>query len=84
MYLKAYEVTHNEQLSAEEIIMNSILVLENNSDSLVRYTSNEPFTIYEGDWGDPYAARFELWFCPDNGSERKLSERIYKIEGWQR
>jgi len=32
-----------------------------------------------------HAARFEVWFEPDNGDpERKLAERIYKIEGWQR
>jgi hypothetical protein len=41
--------------------------------------------IYEGDWGKPYAARFEVWFTPDaGGPERKLAERIFKIEGWQR
>ncbi len=35
--------------------------------------------------GQPYAARFELWFVPDSGQgERKLLERIFKIEGWQR
>jgi hypothetical protein len=44
-----------------------------------------PFTIYEGDWGKPYSARFEIWFIPDNGGkERKLVEKNYKVEGWQR
>ena len=45
-----------------------------------------PFTIYEGHWGKPYAARFELWFVSDNsgGQEKKLLEKNYKIEGWQR
>jgi len=28
---------------------------------------------------------FELWFVPDSrGKERKLIEKIFKIEGWQR
>jgi hypothetical protein len=40
-------------------------------------------TIYEGDWGKPYAARFEVWFKPDNGgNEQKLFQKNYKIEGW--
>lgn len=49
----------------------------------IRY-ENE-FTIYEGDWGKPYAARIEVWFRPDSGKpERKLMERVCKIKGWQR
>jgi hypothetical protein len=50
-----------------------------------RFGTKAGFTIYEGDWGKPYAARFEVWFKPDSGkTERKLAERIFKIEGWQR
>ena len=49
------------------------------------FLSNTHITIYEGDWGKPYAARFEVWFVPDSGSpQRKLIEKVYKIEGWQR
>ena len=41
--------------------------------------------IGEGDWGKYYAARFEVWFDPDSGApERKLLEKNFKIEGWQR
>ena len=41
--------------------------------------------ISEGDWDKPYAARFEVWFKPDSDeTERKLAERVFKIEGWQR
>ena len=40
---------------------------------------------YEGDWGKPYAARLEVWFTPDSGGpDRKLMEKTFKIEGWQR
>ena len=39
----------------------------------------------EGDWGKPYAARFEVWFKPGSGQrERKLLERTFRIEGWMR
>ena len=49
----------------------------------MKFSSATDFTIYEGDWGKPYAARFELWFKPVNGGhERKLIEKNYKIEGW--
>lgn len=42
-------------------------------------------TIYEGGWGIYYPARFELWFAPDSGKpERKLAERIFRVEGWER
>jgi len=50
-----------------------------------KFLYENEFTIYEGDWGKPYAARIEVWFRPDSGKpERKLTERICKIEGWQR
>ena len=43
------------------------------------------FTIYEGDWDQPYAARLELWFEPDSGEpERKLLEEVFRVEGWMR
>lgn len=49
------------------------------------FFSEASFTIYEGDWDKPYAARFEVWFVPDSGKpERKLMEKVFKIEGWQR
>jgi hypothetical protein len=38
-----------------------------------------------GDWGMPYAARFEVWFAPESGgADRKLLEKVFKIEGWQK
>jgi hypothetical protein len=51
----------------------------------VRFSNNGTITIYEGDWGKPYAARFEVWFKGNEDQrERKLMEKVYKIEGWQR
>jgi hypothetical protein len=55
------------------------------SDAAERFWAKESVTIFEGDWGEPYAARFEVWFDPDSGqADRKLAQRVYKIEGWQR
>ncbi len=85
VYLKAYEITKNIPLSAESLKQstNEWVGWSDNSQEL--FYSNSNFTIYEGDWGKPYAARFELWFVPDSGKpERILLEKNFKIEGWQR
>lgn len=45
----------------------------------------QKFIISEGDWGDYYAARIEVWFKNTNtGEEIKLLEKIYRVEGWER
>ena len=85
VYLKAFEVTEGTSLSASRLreASNEWVGWSDNPNEL--FLSNTHFTIYEGDWGKPYAARFEVWFVPDSGApERKLLEKVYKIEGWQR
>jgi amino acid transporter len=85
IYIKAYEITQNKALSEESVTKRSVVEIYNPTDSIVRFKTSPQFTIYEGDWGKPYAARFEVWFKPDTGGkERKLIEKNYKIEGWQR
>lgn len=47
--------------------------------------SRKRFTIYEGDWGDYYAARIEVWHKDAaTGEETKLCEKTYRVEGWMR
>lgn len=90
LYLKAFEITHNDPLSVDELQENTIIKVYNPTNSLVKFiTKNSergrPFTIFEGGWGKPYAARFEVWFKPDSvGTEKKIFEKNYKIEGWER
>lgn len=85
VYLKAFEVTRGTRLSADRLTERSNERMGWSEDPAEQFFSNTHVTIYEGDWGKPYAARFELWFKPDSGgSERKLFEKVYKIEGWQR
>lgn len=88
IYLKAYEVTENTPLSADRLPGRSAIKIEKpiaDTPVILSLPAQRDFTIYEGDWGDPYLARFELWFKPDaGGKEKKLSEKIYKIEGWMR
>ncbi|MAS92850.1 MAG: hypothetical protein CMO55_06595 [Verrucomicrobiales bacterium] len=85
IYLKAFEVSKETPLSAGRLYDKSNERVGWSDDPAELFLSNTNITIYEGDWGKPYAARFELWFIPDSGEdERKLLERVFKIEGWQR
>lgn len=85
VYLKAFEVTQGTQLSAVRLEDKSRTRMTWSEDPAERFGAKAGFTIYEGDWGQPYAARFEVWFTPDSGEpDRKLAERIFKIEGWMR
>jgi hypothetical protein len=85
VYLKAFEVTKGTPLSAEELKQYSNEWVGWSNDPQQLFFSNAHFTIYEGDWGKPYAAHFEVWFAPDSGkAERRLIEKVFKIEGWQR
>lgn len=85
VYLKAFEVTKGTPLSVARLEAKSKTRMTWSADSSERFGAKAGFTIYEGDWGKPYAARFEAWFTPDSGkADRKLAERIFKIEGWQR
>lgn len=82
IYLKAFEITQDEELSTDNLKKDSKISIDNSSDSIVRFSSTR-FTIYEGDWGKFYAARFEVWFKPTTGGqERKLFQKNFKIEGW--
>lgn len=85
VYLKAFEVTKGTQLSAGELIANSSEAIGWSDNPNELFFAGSNFMISEGDWGKPYAARFEVWFIPDAGTpQRKLLERVFKIEGWQR
>ena len=80
VYLKAYEVTKNYPLSVDRLKERTLEKVEKGT----RIVGTE-FTIYEGDWGKYYAARLELWFIPANGGpERKLKEKVFKVDGWMR
>ncbi len=85
VYLKAFEVTGNTSLSEGRLWEDTNEWIGWSNEPRQLFQANSSFTIYEGDWGHPYAARFEVWFKPDSGQpDRKLIERVFKIEGWQR
>lgn len=83
IYLKAFEVTQEEALSKKTLKEKSEIAVFNPSDSIIKFGTTKDFTIYEGDWGKPYAARFEVWYKPEiSGQERKIFQKNFKIEGW--
>ncbi|MBQ7178594.1 MAG: hypothetical protein IJS08_14360 [Victivallales bacterium] len=85
VYLKAFEITKGTQLSSVRLKDSSNCVPGWSSIPQEQFFSIMQFTIYEGEWEQFYGARFEVWFKPDDGSkERKLLEKNYKIQGWQR
>lgn len=84
-YLKVFEITQEVQLSKSSLTERSSIRIENTNGELKKYGTINHFTIYEGDWGKPYGARFELWFKPDGESiEKKILEKNYVVEGWMR
>ena len=84
IFLRCYEVTENIPLSEERLEPQSSVHVDS-THSFSQLARQKEFTIYEGDWGDYYCAKIEVWFR-DSASkqERKLCEKIYRVEGWMR
>ena len=84
VYLRCFEVTENIELSAFRLRAASSVEVKNHTDfGLI--ANKQKFTIYEGEWGDYYAARIEVWFKDAKTKEEtKLMEKIYCVEGWER
>ena len=84
-YLKVFEATKNTPLSTSRIPQRSTEYTGWSDDPGEVFFYDTEITVYEGDWGVYYPARFELWFVPASGTpERKIIEKTFKIEGWQR
>lgn len=84
-YLKVFEATRNTPLSAARIEPRSMARIGWSVDPRDKFRYLSEITVYEGDWGTFYPGRFELWFIPDSGKpDRKLLDRIFRIEGWMR
>ncbi|WP_035337294.1 hypothetical protein [Dokdonia sp. PRO95] len=85
VFLKVYEITQEILLSSSSVMNESSIRIENTQGKIKKYSFKDDFTIYEGDWGQPYGARFEVWFIPDDkNGEEKLVQKNYIIEGWMR
>lgn len=83
IFLRGFEVTENVPLSPRRLRKASRVTVPATK-SFSRIVNRQKFTIYEGDWGDFYAVRVEVWHRPWHGKEHKLMEKIYAMEGWMR
>ncbi|MCR4825509.1 MAG: hypothetical protein K5882_00970, partial [Bacteroidales bacterium] len=81
IYLRCFEATKDTELSASRLKpRTTVRVFGHNGFGQV--VPPTEFTIYEGDWGDYYAVRVEVWHKPAGGKPHKLMEKIYRMEGW--
>ena len=84
VYLKCYEVGDNICLSGN-VMPRHTSVGCNATKSFSKLVEKQEFVIYEGDWGDYYAVRVEVWHRDSTTHrERKLMEKVYRMEGWMR
>ena len=84
VYLKCYEVGDNICLSGNVMRRNTSVGC-NAKKSFSKLVEKQEFVIYEGDWGDYYAVRVEVWHRDSTTHrERKLMEKVYRMEGWMR
>lgn len=84
VFLRCYEVSQNIPLSEDRLPERSTVSVGATS-SFSRIVTQKEFKIYEGDWDDYYAARIEVWFRDaESKQEKKLCEKVYRVEGWMR
>lgn len=84
IYLKCFEATENIPLSEDRIALKTKTTVDHHT-AFGPVGGYHVFTVYEGDWGDYYAVRVEVWHHDTStGSEHKVNEKIYRMQGWQR
>lgn len=83
IWLECYEASKNKPLSAKRIRKESAQKV--GPEDKETTTDLVEFTISEGVWGDYYLARIEVWYADSiSHTSRKLTEKTYRVEGWQR
>jgi hypothetical protein len=83
IYIRAFEITQNTELSKEKLFSETTKEIESVSDEFKLYKANS--LIYEGTFEKYYPVRFELWFQPEGDNKPiKLAETKYLIDGWDR
>ena len=83
LYLKCYEVGENYRLSRDGVHRASHS--HGATTGFSKLVDKQEFTIYEGDWGQYYAVRVEVWHKDSlTHKKNKLLEKTYRMEGWMR
>jgi len=83
VFLRCFEATENIELSDRYIRKDTSVPVKGHN-AFGKIADGREFKIYEGDWGEYYAVRVEVWHCLAKGDERKLLQKIYRMDGWQR
>lgn len=84
IYLKCFEVTTGVALSTERIAERSRVDVASHN-TFGKIANRQEFTIYEGDWGDYYAVRVEVWHHEGHSvRDTRLLAKTYRMEGWMR
>ncbi len=83
IYIKAFETTKNQRLSERKLTNRTKNTISELSDDYKLFTGST--VIDEGTFEKYYPVRFELWFkSAEDGTEKKLIEKSYLIDGWDR
>ena len=83
IYIKAFELTQNIQLSEWKLSNRTRNKISELGDNYKLYEGNT--VIDEGTFKNYYPTRFELWFKSKSSEiEKKLTEKNYVIDGWDR
>ncbi len=83
IFIKAFELTQNVQLTEDKLTERTKNEITDLDDAYNLYKGSS--VIYEGTFSNFYPTRFELWFkSEDSGIEKKLTEKNYLIDGWDR
>lgn len=84
-YLKGF-LLNGDTLRSQSMYRHSRARVFNGDQSFRRFKSNRYIVLYEGGWGPPFPARFEVWYHFNN-PERKdslLLDKIYFVQGMGR
>lgn len=89
IWLKAYEATEDIPLRDKHGFRTGNVryseIEINGCDHFERVVEKQKFMIQDGDWGDYYAVRVEVWFKDSKTrKKRKLMEKVYRMQGWMR
>jgi len=82
VYLKAFEVTRGIALTLDGVGGAPVEYVGWSADPDEKFYVSDDFSFREYSEENDFAARIEVWFRPANGGpDRKLVERVFKIDG---
>lgn len=85
IFLRCFEAGSGEPLSEENIIFRTVTEVKDHTEfGQVANMRQKDFVLSEGDFGDYYAVRVEVWHQDVYGEETKLLEKVYRMDGWTR